>query len=161
MGRVHGHLHLPGRSGHGYGRSGIRDGGTYSRVVARVHDVCGAEEVGERAVHPCRGDGHRNQNGHREHKIKRLIQIQTNEHHWWKLGGCCKQEPNDALFPKQVPQSKCTCTATAQAKQATEHDDEQDKVGTKHRNEGCRIGLHVGNAAEVVRMPRRVNPSDT
>jgi hypothetical protein len=29
--------------------------------------VGGAEEVGERAVHPCRGDGHRNQNGHREH----------------------------------------------------------------------------------------------
>jgi len=83
MGRVHSHLHPPERSGH-YEGLGIWDHGTYSRRPDRVHatvtvttqskhsekpkrndiHIGRAVEVCERAVHPCRSDGHRNQNGH-------------------------------------------------------------------------------------------------
>jgi hypothetical protein len=45
----------------------------------------------------------------------------------------------------------------AHLKQAKEHDDQQDKVGNKYRDEGCCIASRIENATVAERMPSRAN----
>jgi hypothetical protein len=61
------------------------------------------------------------------------------------------------LFPEQASQSKSACAAMAHAKQADEHDKQQDKVSNKHRHKGCCIDLHVGATAVGDHVPRRAD----
>ncbi len=62
--------------------------------------------------------------------------------------------PVSHLFPKQASQSsqgKRTRTATTHAEQADEHDDQQEDVGNKHRDDGRYIALDVRVTAGVLR----------
>jgi len=64
------------------------------------------------------------------------------------------EEPVPHLFPKQASQSserKRTRTATAHAKQADKHDDQQEDVGNKHRGDSRYIALDVRIIAGVLR----------
>jgi hypothetical protein len=57
-----------------------------------------------------------------------------------------QERPPTHLLPKQASQTKPACTPTTEAKQAKEHDDQQDEVGNEHRNEVCCVALRVGEA---------------
>jgi hypothetical protein len=54
-----------------------------------------------------------------------------------------KESEGSYLCPEKASQSKLSYTAAAQAKQANEHDYQQDEVANKDRDDGCHIASYV------------------
>jgi len=67
------------------------------------------------------------------------------EDRWQGPCGGGNQEPDDTLFPQELPQRKRARSLNAQAEQANEHDEKQDDISSEG-TDGAKFDTSLGVA---------------